>query len=124
MVQFVRPTTEFSTPSGRSQEEIGGKAASGLSQEACEDGATTKQMKHMHGATRACPELQKAAAFLQKFIHDAGNESREARRDGFRLVIVTSTLEDWLHRGTHPVLASMSLQVYGMWVFRVERTPG
>ena len=55
---------------------------------------------------------------------DAGNESRENTRDGLRVVVVTSTLEDWLHRGTHPVMVSMSLQVYGMWVFRVEKSSG
>ena len=57
-------------------------------------------------------------------MRDAGSESRESTREGFRVVVVTSTLEDWLHRGTHPVMVSMSLQVYGMWVFRVEKSSG
>ena len=43
---------------------------------------------------------------------------------GARLKITTSTLEDYLYRGHHPLLATMSLQVYAMWVFRIERQGG
>ena len=32
-------------------------------------------------------------------------------------------LKDWLFRGDHPVVAQMSLQVYAMWVFRIEKPP-
>ena len=55
---------------------------------------------------------------------EARSEATEGRREGFRVVIVTSTLEDWLHRGTQPVLVSMSLHVCAMWVYRVEKTSG
>ena len=34
---------------------------------------------------------------------------------------VYSQLQDWLCRGTHPLLRHMSLYVYSMWVYRVER---
>ena len=59
--------------------------------------------------------------FLQKFLNESCSET-EQREDGEqRCVVTTSTLEDWLHRGDHPVLAPMSLAVYAMWVFRVEK---
>ena len=38
-----------------------------------------------------------------------------------RYVVATSTLEDWLYRGSHPVLAPMSFYVYSMWVYRIEK---
>ena len=87
-------------------------------------GATRACPELKRGATRACPELRNAAAFLQRFVVEARSEASESRREGFRVVVVTSTLEDWLHRGTHPVLVSMSLQVYAVWVYRVEKTSG
>ena len=59
VVQFVRPTAEHSTVSECHHEDVDGGAASGLRQEVCEDGVTTKQMKHAYGATRACPDLKK-----------------------------------------------------------------
>ena len=32
-----------------------------------------------------------------------------------------SQLDDYLHRGDHPLLTDMSLDVYSMWVYRAER---
>jgi hypothetical protein len=40
-----------------------------------------------------------------------------------RVLVTTSTLEDYLFRGSHPVLAGMSFFVYAMWVYRVEKPP-
>ena len=34
-----------------------------------------------------------------------------------------SQLDDYLHRGTHPVVKHMSLYVYSMWVYRSEKAP-
>ena len=64
-----------------------------------------------------------ALTFLQKFLNECCTESEERDESGQRFVVTTSTLEDWLHRGDHPILAPMSLYVYAMWVFRVEK-PG
>ena len=40
-----------------------------------------------------------------------------------RVVVTTSTLEDWLWRGEDPIVGDMSWQVYAMWIYRVERPP-
>ncbi|CAJ1427508.1 unnamed protein product [Effrenium voratum] len=48
---------------------------------------------------------------------------RVAQRAGY-LSVTTSSLEDYLFRGDHPVLADMSWSTYGMWVYRVELPPG
>lgn len=39
------------------------------------------------------------------------------------LSVTTSSLEDYLFRGDHPVLKDMSWSTYGMWVYRVELPP-
>ena len=66
---------------------------------------------------------QTAVGFLQKFLNDWADESLDMEVAGTRLKITTSTLEDYLYRGNHPLLAPMSLFVYAMWVFRIERPP-
>ena len=63
-------------------------------------------------------------SFLSKFNEDVGRGSDEKTKDGFRVVETSSTLEDWLFRGDHPVLRETSLQVYAMWVFRCEKPDG
>ena len=40
------------------------------------------------------------------------------------LSVTTSSLEDYLFRGDHPILKDMSWPTYGMWVYRVELPPG
>ena len=60
---------------------------------------------------------------LQHFLNDCCSEKEERAGDGERCVVTTSTLEDWLYRGSHPILAPMSLQVYCMWVYRIEKPP-
>ena len=59
--------------------------------------------------------------FLQKFLNERCSEKEQQEDGEQRCVVTTSTLEDWLHRGDHPVLAPMSLAVYAMWVFRIEK---
>ena len=60
-------------------------------------------------------------SILQQFLNECCSESEVHADADRRYVITTSTLEDWLYRGEHPILASMSLQVYCMWVYRVEK---
>ena len=62
-----------------------------------------------------------ALDFLQRFLKDSCSETEQREDNGTRFAVTTSTLEDWLHRGDHPILAPMSLLVYAMWVFRVEK---
>ena len=45
--------------------------------------------------------------------------SRAGQATGFAL----SQLDDYLHRGTHPIVKDMSLYIYSMWVYRAERSP-
>ena len=40
------------------------------------------------------------------------------------LSVSTSSLEDYMYRSDHPILAEMSWSTYGMWVYRVELPPG
>jgi hypothetical protein len=66
-------------------------------------------------------------SILQQFLNDCCTEKGERTEADMRVVITTSTLEDWLNRGDHPILKPMSLQVYCMWVYRIEkphRNPG
>ena len=59
--------------------------------------------------------------FLQKFLNERCTESEEREESGQRFVVTTSTFEGWLHRRDHPIMAPMSLYVYAMWFFRVEK---
>ena len=45
--------------------------------------------------------------------------SRGGQATGFAL----SQLDDYLHRGAHPLVKDMSLYLYSMWVYRAERSP-
>ena len=42
-----------------------------------------------------------------------------AKNQGLRSVTL-SQHDDWMHRGTHPIVRSMSLYVYSIWVYRAE----
>ena len=56
---------------------------------------------------------------LVKFLHSAEDEAEELLEvDG--VVVTTNQLDDYNHRGDHPLLAPMTLYVYSMWVHRVE----
>ena len=46
---------------------------------------------------------------LQHFLTDCCSEKEERAGDGARCVVTTGTLEDWLHRGSHPILTPMGL---------------
>ena len=68
-------------------------------------------------------DTKAALTFLQRFLNTAWDETTETTRADTRVRITTSTLEDYMHRGEHPILAPMSYQTYAMWVFRVELSP-
>ena len=40
-----------------------------------------------------------------------------------RVVVTTSSLEDWLWRGDDPIVKDMSWEVYAMWMYRIEKLP-
>ena len=50
-------------------------------------------------------------------VTEAASRGRNAT--GFAL----SQLDDYLHRGTHPLVKDMSLYIYSMWVYRAEMKP-
>jgi len=86
--------------------------------EAYEHEVANKQLAAGGDTTRA------ALSFLQRFLNEHSEEREErSTEDHQRVVVSTSTLEDWLHRGDDPILAPMSYQVYAMWVFRIEKPP-
>ena len=39
-----------------------------------------------------------------------------------RVTVTTTTIEDWLWRGDDPLVKHMSLYVYAMWMYRVEKS--
>lgn len=58
--------------------------------------------------------------------HPDGHEpvgDEDAQIPKSRVFVTTSTIEDWLWRGDDPVVKDMSLQIYSMWVYKVERPP-
>ena len=55
---------------------------------------------------------------LVKFLHSAEYDQEELEIDG--AVVTTNQLDDYNHRGDHPLLAPMTLYVYSLWVHRVE----
>ena len=44
---------------------------------------------------------------LQKFLNGCCSESEVRAKDGDCVGVTTSTLEDWLHRGCHPIVKPM-----------------
>ena len=87
----------------------------GSNGEVCEDLQQALEFemasKHVGGDVS---ETKVHLSVLQQFLNECCSE-KEQRQDGEqRYVLTTSALEDWLHRGSHPILASMSLQVYAM----------
>ena len=56
---------------------------------------------------------------LVEFMHSAHGVQELLEVDG--VVVTTKQLDDYNHRGDHPVLAPMTLYVYSMWVYRVEK---
>ena len=96
------------------------------------DGVQFKELVHAyeHDVALKAPavtsgrESKQVISFLEKFLQDSGAEREERKKGGDRVVVTTSSLEDWLFRGEHPLLAPMSLYVYSMWVYRVEKASG
>ena len=63
-----------------------------------------------------------ASKFMQEFLLRMGEEkASEAQKDGLRIKVATSTLEDWLWRGEAPIVRDMNWHVYATWVYRVEK---
>ena len=48
-------------------------------------------------------------------------EERESIGSDTATVVTSSQYDDWLFRGTNPVLRQLSLYMYSMWVYRVEK---
>ena len=79
----------------------------------------------------ACRQLQcggsrQAVTAATKFMQDylmrmADENADEVQKDGVRIKVATTTLEDWLWRGDSPVVKDMNWHVYAMWVYRVEK---
>ena len=59
---------------------------------------------------------------LVEFMHSADDVQERLEVDG--VVVTTNQLDDYNHRGNHPVLAPMTLYVYSMWVYRAEKKDG
>ena len=85
-----------------------------------------------HMSSKVCSAKDKdskdALTILGKFLQDnlgtAQTQTDEQIQDQRRpVVITTSTLEDYLWRGDDPLVKDMSLQVYAMWVYRIEKPP-
>ena len=81
-------------------------------------------------------ELRGQLTMIQKFLNQCCSESLElkdtsgAAPEGgdagdahVRQIATTSPLEDWLWRGSHPIVKEMHWYLYSMWVFRVEKMP-
>ena len=63
-----------------------------------------------------------AYKFMQDFLNRmADEEADEQEKQGTRIKVATSTLEDWLWRGDAPIFRDMSWHVYAMWVYRVDK---
>ena len=63
-------------------------------------------------------------SFVQKFLNDCCTEkleiAQETEEGTKRQIVTTSSLDDWLWRGDHPVVKDMHWYVYSMWVYRIE----
>ena len=49
--------------------------------------------------------------------------SAAASRGGDASGLAVSQLNDYLHRGAHPLARDMRLYIYSMWVYRSENAP-
>ena len=52
-----------------------------------------------------------------------GSVTEAASRGGNATGFALSQLDDYLHRGNHPLVKDMSLYIYSMWVYKAERAP-
>ena len=70
---------------------------------------------------RASNQLE-ANEWLHVFDHyKSQGEERESIGRDTASVVASSQYDDWLFRGTNPVLRQLSLYMYSMWVYRVEK---
>ena len=69
-------------------------------------------------------ERKVALTALQRFLNEAEAETTEDKdSEGARRTRTTTPVDDWLHRGNHPVLKDMPLYIYAMWVYSAEKPP-
>ena len=70
---------------------------------------------------RASNELE-PSEWLHLFDHyQQQGDVKEAFGEESAAVVTSSQYDDWLHRGDNPVLSELSLYLYSMWVYRVEK---
>ena len=70
---------------------------------------------------RAANELE-PSEWLHVFDHYKFQGAEKESIGGDAATVVTSSqYDDWLFRGTNPVLCRLSLYMYSMWVYRVEK---
>ena len=76
--------------------------------------------------------LQALMRSLERLREGASEEPRQHPEDGVDATGADAAkvryysfdqLDDWHHRGTHPILLHMSLYEYSVWVYRVESSP-
>jgi len=82
--------------------------------------------EHVVAARIASADADKSKvhlSVLQHFLNERCSEKEEHSEEDRRFVVTSSTLEDYLYRGDHPVVANMSLYVYCTWVYRIEKPP-
>ena len=90
---------------------------------------TLEEAFDLHKASSSNQDKDSDMAATKNIVHlGEDDQGDKADNDGgpveeSRVVVTTSTIEDWLWRGTDPVVKDMSLQVYCMWVYRVEKPP-
>ena len=74
-------------------------------------------------ATSNCDEnVSSNLQALQATGEDAAVQTTSIT-DAKHLAVTTSSLEDYLFRGDHPLLADLSWAAYGTWVYRIELPP-
>ena len=71
---------------------------------------------------RASNELE-PAEWMELFDHfkHQGEVRESLGVEGQVGVVTSSQYDDWLHRGPDPLVAPLSLYLYSMWVYRVEK---
>ena len=65
----------------------------------------------------------KEGSSLEPIEAAVGSVTEAAARGENATGFALSQLDDYLHRGNHPLVKDMSLYIYSMWVYRAEKTP-
>ena len=71
---------------------------------------------HLSAVTKALQSFKEGAAVEE----DADGPADLAAKTKGAHSVTLSQHDDWMHRGTHPIVKDMSLYVYSIWVYRVE----